>query len=41
MKPLKLYRVITAITEEVNTVDMMYLNFQETFYEVFNLVFLV
>lgn len=37
---VKFFRNITAIMEEVNTVDVMYLNFQENFYEVFNLIFL-
>lgn len=40
MKLLKFFRVITAIIEEVNTVNVMYLNFLETFYEVFHLIFL-
>lgn len=37
---VKFFRNITAIMEEVNTVDVMCLNFQENFYEVFNLIFL-
>lgn len=37
---VKIFRNITAIIEEVNTVDVMYLNFQEKIYEVFNLIFL-
>lgn len=40
MKLLKFFRDITTIIEGVNTVDVMYLNFQETFYDVFNLIFL-